>query len=97
MFDRRESEPLLCHRCGRLLRPGSGDSYQIKIEAFADPSPPVITEAELAREPGSELKRLAEAMADLSPQEAIDQVYRRLTLWLCVGCYREWIEHPVGE
>ncbi|GMV97986.1 MAG: hypothetical protein AMXMBFR83_23390 [Phycisphaerae bacterium] len=89
--------PVLCHRCGAELHPGSGDWYVVRIEAFADPSPPVITEADLRRSPGRELERLADALADLSPQEAMDQVYRRLTLSLCVACYRQWIENPVGE
>jgi len=26
----------------------------------------------------------------------MDQVYRRLVLYLCGPCYREWIEKPTG-
>ena len=28
---------LICHRCGVELRPGSGDFYEVRIEALADP------------------------------------------------------------
>ena len=36
-------------------------------------------------------------MRDLSEQELIDQVYRRLTIHLCEPCYRQWIENPAGK
>jgi hypothetical protein len=26
----------------------------------------------------------------------MDQVYRRLVLYLCAPCYRVWIENPTG-
>jgi hypothetical protein len=32
----------------------------------------------------------------LSAQEAMDQVYRRLTIHLCATCFRSWIESPAG-
>lgn len=86
--------PLLCHRCGVELEPGSGQFYVVRIEAFADPSPPSITEEDLRRGFRAEIDRLIEAMDDLSGQEAMDQVYRKLVLYLCTACYQEWIEDP---
>jgi len=88
--------PLICHRCGAELHAGSGDFYLVRIEAFADPSGPVIEDQGPDYDPRREIERLAERMSDLSPQEAMDQVYRRLTLYLCAGCYGRWIENPVG-
>ncbi len=91
-----EHSPILCHRCGVELHPGSGEFHVVRIEAFADPSPPVI------EGPGSEhdhrraMERLAEQLGELLPQEAMDQVYRRLTICLCAACYRQWIENPAG-
>jgi hypothetical protein len=35
-------------------------------------------------------------MKDVSEREALDQVYRRLTIHLCTACYRQWIENPAG-
>jgi len=82
-----------CLRCGKELRLGSDACYLIKVEAMADPSPPVISDVDDARE---EIERLLAQMNDLSPQEAMDQVYRRLSFYLCGPCYRQWIEHPTG-
>ena len=89
--------PLFCDRCSKELRPGDGDFYVVKIEAVADPTPPTWTAEDLARDAGREIDRLAAKMEDLSAQEALDQVYRRLTIYLCTPCYREWIEDPTGD
>jgi len=92
-----QDRTLLCHRCGALLTPGRGDFYVVRIEAFADPTPPDLTAEQLAAaDPGKEIARLFEQMADLSEQELMDQVYRRLVLHLCGPCYRTWIEDPAA-
>jgi hypothetical protein len=88
--------PPLCSRCGKELNPGEGDFYLVRIEAMADPSPPNFTEADLSRNTGLEIRQILERMRDLSEQEALDQVYRRLLLYLCGPCYRKWIEDPTG-
>jgi hypothetical protein len=90
------SQPsLLCARCGTELTPGKGDFYVVRIEGVADPTPPEFSEDDLRRDPQAEIQRLLEELRDLSPQEAMDQVYRRLVLYLCGPCYRRWIEDPV--
>lgn len=86
---------LLCHSCGAPLHPGRGDLYVVRIDAFADPSSPVITEEDLKRDLRAEIDRLVESLDQLSAQEAMDQVHRRLIIHLCVPCYRRWIEDPV--
>ena len=88
--------PLFCDRCAKQLVPGKGDFYVVRIEAMADPSPPVFDEDDLARDPRQEIDRLIEQSRDLSPQELLDQVYRRVMIYLCLRCYHEWIEHPAG-
>ena len=87
-------QPLLCHRCGVEVHPGRGDFYVIRIEAFADPTGPEITDEDLKRDLRAEIDRLTEQLDALSEQEAMDQVYRRLVICLCTGCYRHWIENP---
>lgn len=84
-----------CRRCGVAVQPGRGDGYLVRIQALADPAPPVFTADDLARDPREEIARLVEALKDLSPQQALDQVYRQMVFWLCGRCYRDWIEHPV--
>jgi hypothetical protein len=91
-----DDTPLFCDRCARQLIPGKGDFYVVRIEAVADPSPPVFDEEDLARDPRQEIDRLIEQSRELSQQELMDQVYRRLTIYLCFACYSKWIEHPVG-
>ncbi len=88
--------PLVCSRCGALLRSGRGEYYLVRIEAIADPSPPEITEEGFDVDSRAEIGRLLASMENLSEQEAMDQVYRRLALTLCNACYQVWIEHPVG-
>ena len=92
-----ELAPLFCSRCGAMLEEGSGNFFRINIEAIADPAPPVISSEDLAKNPGEEIKKLLAQMQDLSAQEAMDQVYRRLTIFLCLSCYRPWIENPAGD
>jgi hypothetical protein len=88
--------PLFCHRCAKQLEPGRGELYLVRIEAIADPNPPVITKEDLERDTMQEINRLVESMRDMSGQEAMDQVYRRITLYLCNACYQRWIEDPTG-
>jgi hypothetical protein len=88
--------PLFCDRCAAELEPGTGSFYRVTIEAVADPTPPSFTPEDLASDPGREIERLLAQMEGLSAQEALDQVYRRLTLYLCGPCYRHWIENPTG-
>lgn len=91
-----ESASLLCHRCGAILTPGRGDFYVINVEAYADPSPPLLSEQEMPQHPGVKLAELAMQMEGYSEAELMDFVYRKFTFYLCHRCYRQWIEHPAG-
>jgi len=88
--------PIFCRRCRVELTPGHGSFYVVRIEAFADPTPPRFTEEDLQRDTRAEIDRLLSQLQDLSEQEAMDQVYRRMTIYLCAPCYRQWIENPAG-
>ena len=89
-------DPLLCARCLAELTPGAGNFYRVKIEAVADPAPQVVSTKDLETDFEDEIKKLLAQMKDVSGQEALNQVYRRLTIYLCVPCYRQWIENPTG-
>ncbi len=95
-----ETNPLICHRCSCLLTPGEGNFYVVRIEAFADPAPPNFEGEGLATmnswQLAAAIDELIEEMKDLSEQELLDQVHRRLTLHLCGRCYRDWIENPTA-
>jgi hypothetical protein len=89
--------PLFCARCAAELQPGSGNLFIVKIEAVADPSPPDISDEDLEGDLQGKIKELIAQMDQMSASEAMDQVYRRLTLYLCGPCYRHWIENPTGS
>jgi hypothetical protein len=91
-----ETWPLACHRCGAELSPGEGSFYVVRIEAFADPSPPPLDVETPLGEISRQIDDLMAAMATMSEQELMDQVHRRLVLLRCARCYRTWIEDPVG-
>ena len=88
--------PLVCARCGTELRPGSGNYYQVTIEAITDPSPPLFPPEDLAGDLRQKIERLLAQLQDVTEQEAMAQVYLRRRLFLCVPCCRRWIEHPVA-
>ncbi len=96
MTTRQTLEPFLCARCADLLYPGAGDFYQVTIEAVADPTPPTISDEDLARDTRRDIEGLLAQLAGVSGQEAMDQVHRRMTFHLCGSCYRRWIEDPTG-
>ena len=89
--------PLICHRCAAELEPGKGDFYVVRIEAFADPTPPEITQQDLEADLTVEIDRLIEQMREMGEQDLADQVHRYLTIHLCGGCYAQLIEDPTGS
>jgi len=95
--ERQGDWPLVCLRCGRAVRRGEGEFYVVRVEAFADPSPPGdLGEASSAAQ-AADIEALIASMSDLSERELMDQVYRKMTFILCNACYVEWIENPAEE
>ncbi len=93
-----DPSPVICSRCSRLLTPGNGDFYEVTIEAVADPSPPNLEAIDLAEHSmKGEINALVREMEDLSAQEAMDQIHRKMTIQFCRPCYRVWIEDPGGS
>jgi len=88
--------PLLCARCADELYPGAGNFYLVTIEAVADPTPPNITAEDLARDVRRDIEALLARLEGLTEEEAMNQVYRRMTFHLCGSCYRRWIDNPTG-
>jgi hypothetical protein len=97
----REEQPAdpaqpVCARCAAELRPGAGNFYWITVEAVADPTPPTISAEDLAMDVRAQIEELLARLEGVSEEEAMSQVYRRLTFSLCGPCYRRWIENPAG-
>ena len=93
-MDPMPESPLPCHRCGKLLEPGRGDLYVVRIEALADPFPPRVDAPREGEDLFEQMEALIEQMRDMGPTDLMHQVYRRLTITLCGACYRTWIEDP---
>jgi hypothetical protein len=87
---------VFCARCAAELHPGAGDFFQVTIEALADPSPPVVEDPDDPNAIRRQIESLLERLGDVTAQEALDQVYRRLVIHLCGPCCRVWIENPAG-
>jgi len=88
-------DEIICAKCNQLLQPGAGELYTITIEATSDPYPPHLPESD-TDEIRREIERILDQMQSQSDVELKNQVRRRLVLHLCVSCYNEWIESPVG-
>jgi hypothetical protein len=92
------AEPLFCDHCSRTLTPGHGEFYVVRIEAVADPTPPRIADEDQdVEEIGRQISALFARLDDQSEQEAMDQVSRRVVLYLCNACYGRWIENPTNS
>jgi hypothetical protein len=85
-------ERLSCGRCGISLQPGTGNFYRVTIEAVADPT---FSAEDQGTDLRQEIERLLARLEVLSEQEAMNQIYRRLVLFLCGRCYRRWIDNPM--
>ncbi len=80
-----EASPLFCDRCQLLLEPGRGNFYVVRIEAVCDPDPPALDDDDLDVDYQAEYARLVEELRSTSAQEAMDQVFRRLTIYSSHG------------
>jgi hypothetical protein len=85
---------ILCAKCLKSLQAGRGEFYLITIDAVADPTPPTFAEGELAHDLRPDWRAIVAELEDVSSQEALDQVYRRVVIHLCNACFRRWIENP---
>ena len=97
MTNENNTDPLFCDRCSTILSPGRGNLYLVRIEAVADPFPPTISAEDLEQDASEEIHRLLRQMGTMTEQELMDQVHRRLRLYLCAPCYARWIENPTGS
>jgi hypothetical protein len=92
-----ENDPFHCNRCSKEIHPGRGDYYLVRIDAVADPQPPIFTQEDLDRDVGAEIERLIRRIKGMSEQQLERQVFRQKAICLCVSCYNRWIESPVSR
>ncbi len=85
-----------CDGCGADLdRNGSGH-FIVKVEAFAAAGKLEFTREELARDHEAEIRELMDDLANRSPDEIEDSVYRSFRYDLCTACHRRFIRSPLA-
>ena len=87
---------LHCKRCSKEVHPGRGDYYLVRIDAVADPQPPIITQEDLEQDIAAEIERLVRLMKSMNEQQLERQVFRQKAIYLCISCFNIWIENPVS-
>ena len=88
---------LHCTRCSKEVHPGRGDYYLVRIDAVADPQPPIITQEDFDQDVGAEIERLIRRMKSMGEQQLERQVFCQKVIYLCVPCFNYWIEKPVSR
>lgn len=75
----------ICESCGRSIERDEV-SYRLRIEMFADPSPPQFTDEDLEADLEAEMRAILEQMEDCDAGEAEAQVYEAYLFTLCPRC-----------
>jgi hypothetical protein len=91
-----KSEGLSCARCAARLSPGSGEFWEVRIDAVADPWPPEFTEEDLRRDVRQRWAETIQQLRELTPQEAMAQIHRQQTIHLCNRCFASWYREPAS-
>lgn len=87
----------LCERCLVEIVEGQGEFFEVRVEAVADPSPPVLDEVREIEDIQREYAELIEQLKHTSALDANNQVYRRRVWTLCNECLEAWLEDPFGN
>ena len=78
----------ICENCGTTIdKPEL--AFRLKIEMFADPSPPEFDQQDLEADFAEELRGILEQMEQLDPREAEDEVHEAYLFTLCGVCRRQ--------
>jgi hypothetical protein len=89
-------EPVSCDLCGCQV--ALHESFVVRIDVFADPSLPPITQEELQTiDSGQKMNELLEQMKGMSTDELQDGVHRRFEHRICAACHREFLSNPLGK
>ncbi len=85
---------VLCQGCGKII-PETALSYRLRLELYASPEPPSISQEDLEEDLQAEWKALIETLEQMSEkdaQEAVDQVHELYEFVLCPRCRKFWHE-----
>ena len=75
----------ICESCGKTIEKPEV-AFRLKIEMFADPSPPEFSEEDLAMDAVDEMREIIEQLEALGAGEVEDEVYEAYLFTLCGTC-----------
>ena len=75
----------ICESCGKVIEKPE-TAFRMKIEIFADPTPPEFTGEDLERDYEAEMRALFEQLSKKDPKEAEDEVHEAYLFTLCAEC-----------
>ncbi|MFW6287094.1 MAG: hypothetical protein ACOC29_04050 [Candidatus Sumerlaeota bacterium] len=75
----------ICESCGKTIEKPEV-AFRLKVELFADPTPPEFTEEDLRQDAVAEMREIIEQLEALGAGEAEDEVYEAYLFTLCGAC-----------
>jgi hypothetical protein len=63
--------------------------FVLRIELFADPTPPDITKEDLHKDHKEEMKKIIKEMGKTNPDEANDEIHERYQFVVCKDCRKK--------
>ncbi len=89
-------DPVRCEICDCTL--AAHESYVVRIEAFADPALPPMSDEELQNADFDQtFSQVLDEMQHMTADQLQDGVYRRFEYRLCPRCHRRFLTNPLGK
>lgn len=83
-----------CDICGVKMAANDAKRYIVKIEAFAAAGPIEVTQEDIEKDHGEEIRRLIDVLSHQSQDQVEDSVYRALRYDLCSTCHGRFLAQP---
>jgi len=69
--------------------------YIAKIQVYAAPDPPEISEKDLHRDHTADIERLLKQCENLTEDQLMEDVYVSFEFDLCSACQKSYIQNPL--
>ncbi len=80
-----------CDLCGVRMTANDARRYIVKVEAFAAAGPIEISQEDLAKDHGQEIRQIIETLSRQSQDQVEDSVYRAFRYDLCAACHGRFL------
>jgi len=92
-----EELSIACDRCGKGLLIDSNVRYEVTIEVKAAYDPLELTDEDLSGDLDQQIDQTIDELEELSEEEAMDEVYRKMEFNLCSSCQSDLLESPLPD